>query len=155
MDSKLMQPEDFMRLAIAEAKNSKTPFGAVVVKDGKVVASAGNTVQPDNDPTCHAEVNAIRQLTYHLSSAAPEEAAYTLYTTCEPCAMCAATCVWANIRNVVYGVGSDDFPNSNPNLIDVRCEEVFQRSPQEYDLKGGILKDDCKRLHQEFPIEDL
>ncbi|MEM8545943.1 MAG: nucleoside deaminase [Cyanobacteria bacterium P01_H01_bin.119] len=149
-----MQPEDFMHLAIAEARKSKTPFGAVIVQDGKVIESAGNTVQSDNDPTCHAEVNVIRKLTRRLSSASPS-GTYTLYTTCEPCAMCAATCIWAGIQNVVYGVGSDDFSNGNPNLIEVRCEEVLQRSPHFYTLKGGVLKDSCKQLHQEFPIEDL
>ncbi|MEL7510101.1 MAG: nucleoside deaminase [Cyanobacteria bacterium J06554_1] len=128
-----MSAESFMQLAIEEARKSKTPFGAVIVKDNQVVQSSGNTVQPDNDPTCHAEVNAIRQLTRRLGRASLSEG-HTLYTTCEPCAMCAATCLWAGIQTIVYGVGSDDFSDTNPNMIDIRCDEVFSKSPQTYSI---------------------
>jgi tRNA(adenine34) deaminase len=143
--------EKFMRLAIEEARKSKTPFGAVIVKDNQVVERAGNTVEPDNDPTCHAEVNAIRRLTQQVGNAAPSEH-YTLYSTCEPCAMCAATCFWAGISDIVYGVGADDFSESNPNMIDLRCEDVFKRSPATYSIKTGLLLAECKQLHQEFPL---
>lgn len=143
-----------MRLAIAEARKSETPFGAVIVKDGQVIQSSGNTVQPDSDPTCHAEVNAIRQLTRRLGSASLL-GDYTLYTTCEPCAMCAATCLWAGIQTIVYGVGVDDFSDSNPNMIDIRCEQVFSQSSQPYSIEKGVLLKECKQLHEDFPIEDL
>ena len=149
-----MNADSFMRLAIEEARKSKTPFGAVIVKDNQVVQRSGNTVEPDNDPTCHAEVNAIRQLTQRVGNASLAEG-HTLYTTCEPCAMCAATCLWAGIQTIVYGVGVDDFANSNPNMIDIRCEEVLRKSPHTYTLQRGVLLEDCKRLHQEFPLEDL
>lgn len=149
-----MSAESFMQLAIEEARKSKTPFGAVVIKDNQVVQSSGNTVQPDNDPTCHAEVNAIRQLTQRLGRASLSEG-YTLYTTCEPCAMCAATCLWAGIQTIVYGVGSDNFSDTNPNMIDIRCDEVFSKSPQTYSIEKGALLADCKQLHKDFPIEDL
>lgn len=149
-----MNAESYMQLAIEEARKSKTPFGAIIVKDNQVVQRSGNTVQPDNDPTCHAEVNAIRQLTQRLGNASLS-GNYTLYTTCEPCAMCAATCLWAGIQNIVYGVGVDDFSDTNPNMIDIRCEEVLKKSPQPYAVKKGILKENCKQLHKEFPLEDL
>ncbi|MBE9139719.1 nucleoside deaminase [Nodosilinea sp. LEGE 07088] len=146
-------PEKFMRLAIEVARKSKTPFGAVIVKDNQVVERAGNTVQPDNDPTCHAEVNAIRRLTQRVGSAAPS-GLYTLYSTCEPCTMCAATCFWAGISDIVYGVGANDFSDSNPNMIGIRCEEVFKRSPSDdYSIQSGLLLDECKQLHQDFPLE--
>lgn len=146
-----MDPEVFMRLAIEEARKSKTPFGAVIVKDDQIAERSGNTVQTDNDPTCHAEVNAIRQLTQRLGSASLKEG-YTLYSTCEPCPMCAATLFWAGISAVVYGVGVDDFPNSNPNAIDIRCEEVLKKSLNAYTLKSGLLLEECKQLHEEFPL---
>lgn len=149
-----MKAESFMRLAIEEARKSKTPFGAVIVKDSQVVQQSGNTVQPDNDPTCHAEVNAIRQLTQRLGSASVS-GNYTLYTTCEPCAMCAATCLWAGIQRIVYGVGADDFSDSNPNMIEIRCEEVMRKSPKSYTIESGLLLEECKQLHKEFPLEDL
>jgi tRNA(adenine34) deaminase len=146
-----MNPEDFMRLAIAEARKSKTPFGAVIVKDNQVVEQVGNTVHADNDPTCHAEVNAVRQLTKRLGNASVSEG-YTLYSTCEPCAMCAATCFWAGISDIVYGVGAEDFPESNPNMINIRCEEVLKKSPGTFSIKKGLLLEECKQLHKEFPL---
>ena len=149
-----MNPEAFMRTAIEEARKSKTPFGAVIVQDNKIVERSGNTVQSDNDPTCHAEVNAIRKLTQRLGNASVSKD-YTLYTTCEPCAMCAATCLWAGISNIVYGVGTDDFADSNPNMINIRCEHVFKEAPGAYSVEGGLLLEDCKQLHHEFPLEDL
>lgn len=147
-----MNPEVFMQLAIEEARKSKTPFGAVIVKDNQVVERSGNTVQPDNDPTCHAEVNAIRHLTRRLGSASLADN-YTLYTTCEPCAMCAATCLWAGIKTIVYGVGVDDFTDRNPNMIDIRCQDVLRQSPIDYEVTGGLLLAECKQLHEEFPLE--
>jgi tRNA(adenine34) deaminase len=148
-----MTPEELMYLAIDEAKNSQTPFGAVIAKDGQVVERAGNTVQTDQDPTCHAEVNAIRQLTKRLGQAAPS-GTYILYSTCEPCAMCAATCFWAGIQDIVYGCGVDDFGDLNPNMISIRCEEVLAQSPQQYTVKRGVLRDACRQLHNEFPLND-
>ena len=74
------------------------PFGAVVVKDGKIVAVASNSVLRDNDPTCHAEINAIREAckvlgTYDLSGC-------ELYATGFPCPMCLSAIMWANIKKV-------------------------------------------------------
>ena len=144
--------EVFMKLAIEEARKSQTPFGAVIVKDEQVVERSGNTVQPDNDPTCHAEVNAIRKMTQRLGNPSVS-GDYVLYTTCEPCAMCAATCVWAGIRTVVYGVGVDDFEDSNPNVISLRCKDIFEKAPDEYTVKSGLLRDECMQLHKEFPLD--
>lgn len=146
-----MTEADFMRLAIEEARRSRTPFGAVIVKDGEVVISSGNTVQPDSDPTRHAEVNAIRQLTQRLGSASVS-GDYILYSTCEPCAMCAATCFWAGIRTIVYGAGAEDFTDYNPNMIDLSCEAVLMKTPEPYTLRRGLLLEECKQLHEEFPL---
>ena len=82
------------------------PFGAVVARNGEVVAEASNTVTVDNDPTAHAEVNAIRKAcaalgTFDLSGC-------ELYTSCEPCPMCLAACYWAHISKVYYAAGGKD-----------------------------------------------
>lgn len=147
-----MTPEEIMQMAIAEAEKSKTPFGAVIVKDNEIVERAGNSVESDADPTAHAEVNVIRKLTTRLKTASLESG-YTLYTTCEPCAMCAATCFWAGISEIIYGTGADDFEGDfNPNTIKVRCEEVIAKSPTSIKIKSGILKEKCKQLHDEYPL---
>jgi tRNA(Arg) A34 adenosine deaminase TadA len=95
-----------MRKAIAlSEQNLKTfdggPFGAVIVKDGKVVAATGNTVNKDNDPTAHAEVNAIREACKKLRQSDLKGA--VIYTSAEPCPMCLSAIYWANIDEVYYG----------------------------------------------------
>lgn len=102
---------DFMKEAIAEsAKNLHTgdggPFGAVIVKDGVIVGRGHNEVLKRNDPTCHAEIQAIRQActslgTYDLSGC-------ELYTSAEPCPMCLSAVIWANIQTVYYGNSAKD-----------------------------------------------
>lgn len=87
-------------------KNEGGPFGAVIMKDGAVVAVASNSVLKDNDPTAHAEINAIRQAcktlgTYDLSGC-------ELYATSEPCPMCLSAIIWANIKKVYYGCTAED-----------------------------------------------
>ena len=106
-----MTANDHMRRAIRLAEENAAsgnggPFGAVIVKDGKVVAEGSNTVTVDNDPTAHAEVTAIRRAcavlgTFDLSGC-------ELYTSCEPCPMCLAACYWAHISRVYYAAGRDD-----------------------------------------------
>lgn len=105
-----MEHDDFMRQAIALAvgnvKNGGGPFGAVIVKDGRVVATGVNRVVPDNDPTAHAEVNAIRAAcvklgTFNLSGC-------VLYTSCEPCPMCLGAIYWAHIDKIYYGATQYD-----------------------------------------------
>lgn len=82
------------------------PFGACIVKDGKVIAKASNHVLKNNDPTAHAEICAIRKAckklnTYDLSGC-------ELYTTCFPCPMCLSAIMWANIKKVYYGNTKED-----------------------------------------------
>ena len=100
-----------MKLGIDKARETMVkdyggPFGAVVVKDNKVIAVASNTTLKDNDPTAHAEINAIREAckklnTYDLSKC-------ILYTSCEPCPMCLSAIIWANIKTVYYGCTKED-----------------------------------------------
>lgn len=106
-----MNGEELMLRAVELAERNASsvtggPFGAVVVKDGKVIAEASNTVTVDNDPTAHAEVNAIRKActalgTFDLSGC-------ELYTSCEPCPMCLAACYWAHIDKVYYAADRED-----------------------------------------------
>ena len=106
------------------------PFGAVIVKDGKVVGKGSNCVLENNDPTAHAEIMAIREAsqtlnTYDLSGC-------ELYTSCYPCPMCLSAIIWANIKKVYYGNTKEDAANigfrddmiydyikNNGNLLDL------------------------------------
>lgn len=142
-----MTPEEIMQIAVAEAQKSGTPYGAVIVKDHQIVEQGGNSVQVNNDPTAHAELSVIRKLTTRLGVSSLESG-YTIYTTFEPCPMCAAACVWANISEIVYGAGADDFEGYNPNSIDIRCQEIIKKSLNPVPVQRGVLLEACKQLHE-------
>ncbi len=102
---------EFMReaakLALENAANgSGGPFGAVVVKDGKIVGRGVNRVTVENDPTAHAEVNAIRQATKSLGTF--DLSGAEIYTSCEPCPMCLGAIYWARIGKIYYGCTAKD-----------------------------------------------
>ena len=96
--------DKFMRLAIEKSlqsvDNGGGPFGAVVVKDGEVIAAASNSVTIDNDPTAHAEVNAIRLACTKLGTF--DLSGCDIYASCEPCPMCLAAIYWARIDRLYY-----------------------------------------------------
>lgn len=99
------QDKIFMREAIRLADesviNGGGPFGAVIVKDGEIVAGSSNSVTIDNDPTAHAEVNTIRQACRKLGTFDLSDC--VIYTSCEPCPMCLGAIYWAHLRCVYYG----------------------------------------------------
>lgn len=100
----------FMRRAIALAtesvRNGGGPFGAVIVKGGKIIAEAANSVTIDSDPTAHAEVNAIRKACRELGSF--DLSGCTVYTSCEPCPMCLGAIYWAHLDAIYYGNNRED-----------------------------------------------
>lgn len=101
----------FMKIALEEAykgirSGEGGPFGAVIVKDGKIIGKGHNRVLADHDPTMHGEVAAIRDAcrniqSYNLSGC-------TLYTTAYPCPMCLSASMWANVERIVYGCTASD-----------------------------------------------
>lgn len=82
------------------------PFGAVIVKDGKVVATGVNSVTRDNDPTAHAEVNAVRAACRTLETF--NLAGCTVYSSCEPCPMCLSALYWAGVDRIYFGNTKED-----------------------------------------------
>lgn len=102
--------EDFMRqaigLAVENVRNGGGPFGAVIVKNGRVVATGVNRVTPDNDPTAHAEVCAIRAACRKLGTFNLEGC--VIYTSCEPCPMCLGAIYWAHLDKIYYGANQHD-----------------------------------------------
>lgn len=108
-----MRNEDFMRqaieLAVENIKNGGGPFGAVIVKDGVVVATGVNRVTANNDPTAHAEVCAIRAACTKLG--AFDLSGCVIYTSCEPCPMCLGAIYWAHIDKIYYGANQLDAAN--------------------------------------------
>ena len=93
-------------LSIENVKQGGGPFGAVIVKNGKIVASGVNRVTANNDPTAHAEVNAIRKACKKLKTFDLSDC--VIYTSCEPCPMCLGAIYWAHIGHIYYGNTKDD-----------------------------------------------
>ena len=95
----------FMEMAIALSEESVDlgggPFGAVIVRNGEVIATGTNRVVPDNDPTAHAEVRAIRNACQKLGTF--ELSGCTVYSSCEPCPMCLSALYWAGVSRICYG----------------------------------------------------
>lgn len=130
---------DAIQLSMDNLKIGGGPFGAVIVKNGEIIATAANSVTNDNDPTAHAEVNAIRKACAKLKTF--DLSGCTIYTSCEPCPMCLGAIYWAHIDKVFYGnnksdarkIGFDDsFIYDELELpIDKRKIEFVQLLPHE------------------------
>ena len=95
-----------VELAVANVGDGGGPFGALVVRDGALVATGQNRVTRDLDPTAHAEVTAIRQACRALDSFALDGC--TLFTSCEPCPLCLTASLWARLDRVVYAADRHD-----------------------------------------------
>lgn len=89
-----------IQLSIESANKGTGPFGAVIVKDNKIISEGFNTVTSTNDPTSHAEISAIRNACKNLNNFSLK--GYELYTTCEPCSMCLSAIYWARIDKIYY-----------------------------------------------------
>lgn len=142
-----MTPEDYMRIALEEAKKGDMPYGAVLVKDDKIIERGHNTAQRDNDVTAHAEINVLRQFTLKNKSYSLDILkGYTLYTTCEPCPMCAGACVWAGVSEIVFGASTQKLIQLGSPQIDLSCEAIVQKGFQDIKITQGILAEDCLAL---------
>ena len=136
-------------------KRGRHPFAALVAdENGNVVVTAGNnSMPPEGDPTQHAELVAAAQATQKLS---PEQLAKsTLYTSAEPCCMCAGAIYWTGIGRVVYALSehtllglTGDHPE-NPTFS-LPCREVFARGQRKVTVVGPLLEDEAAKPHEGF-----
>lgn len=146
-----------MRLAIAEAQAAKRAgdyaIGGVVVRDGAVLASSGNRIKLECDPTQHAEVAAIRLACASLRTRHLEGA--VLYTTAEPCPMCTAAAIWARMSGIVSGSTIDDMkefrekyrtPEWSWRTVDIAARGVLDQGDPKLFLIEGFLRDECRLL---------
>lgn len=112
MNSTIFSKDDekFMQLAIDlsidNVANGGGPFGAVIVRDGEIIATGTNRVTANCDPTAHAEVNAIRAACSKLGEF--KLAGCTIYSSCEPCPMCLSALYWAGVERILYGNTKED-----------------------------------------------
>ncbi|HEY9466136.1 MAG TPA: nucleoside deaminase [Vicinamibacterales bacterium] len=141
--------ERFLRQGITLARQARAagnhPFGALLVVDGEVVATAQNTVFTDRDPTAHAETNLIASAIRDLS---PEQIRRSvLYASCEPCAMCVGKTYWAGIRSVVYALSSEELAKLAGGSFLMPCRELFARATDPVTVVGPMLVDEAIDVH--------
>lgn len=105
MEKQLMHEAVQMALESAQTKNGG-PFGAIIVKDGKIVGFGKNSVTTSNDPTAHAEVMAIRDACQNLNTFQLDDC--EIYTSCEPCPMCLGAIYWARLNKIFYAATQHD-----------------------------------------------
>jgi len=149
----------FLRQAIELAREARSdgrhPFGALIVNEfGETVAAAlNNAVKPAGDPTQHAETLACADAAKRLSE--PELAKCTLYTSTEPCAMCAGAIYWIGLGRVVFGLSETGLMRytgsheENPTL-DLPCREVFAKGQKKIAVSGPLLEDEAGVVHEGF-----
>ncbi|MBQ3309328.1 nucleoside deaminase [Candidatus Saccharibacteria bacterium] len=147
----MYQPE-YMQVAINEARTGIRngdggPFGAAIVKDGKIIASGHNCVLKNHDSTCHGEIDAIRKAEQSLKT--HDLSGCEIYTTGEPCPMCLAAILWANIKKIYYGCNLED--NEKIGFRDVKFEEIMKdRSLLSADFLEEQGRDLCLELFEEY-----
>jgi len=144
-----------IRLSELSRNDGRHPFAAIVADaQGRVIASAGNnSMPPEGDPTQHAELVAAARAAKLLT---PEQLANcTLYTSAEPCCMCAGAVYWTGIGRVVYALsehallGLTGAHPENPTFA-LPCREVFARGQRTVQVHGPVLEDEAARAHQGF-----
>ncbi|KGE88261.1 MAG: nucleoside deaminase [Phaeodactylibacter xiamenensis] len=132
----------YMQAAIQKAESAGTPYGAVLLQPetgGKVIVA--NSVKADADPTAHAEVNAIRQ----ARKLGISTTGSILFSTCEPCPMCAMAAVWAGVSKIYFGATIDDAA-AHGHQVKIYCREIAEKAWYDIKVEGGVLQEDCVGL---------
>jgi len=137
-----------MHAALVEARQAAehgdVPVGAIVVRDGVVIASAGNQREQLNDPSAHAEVLALRAAAAHLRTRRLDDC--TLYVTLEPCVMCAGAIINARVGTVVFGA-PDLKAGAVGSLYNIAADPRLNHEPV---VRHGVLAEECASLLHEF-----
>jgi guanine deaminase len=149
--------EDYMWLAIGAARRGiaagQTPFGAVIVREGSVVAEAHNCVWLTGDPTAHAEVVAIRQAAQALRTI--DLSGSVMYTTCEPCPMCLAATHWSKIDVVHHGAVIADARAAGFCELCVAAGHLARLGGSPLRVETGLLRQECAELFAEWQAAGL
>ncbi|MDP9201728.1 MAG: tRNA adenosine(34) deaminase TadA [Gemmatimonadota bacterium] len=131
-------------LARDAGKRNEVPIGAVVVRDGTIIAAATNRTVRDQDPTGHAELLAIREAASKLDRWRLDDC--TLYVTLEPCAMCAGAIVLSRMKRVVFGAW-DEKAGMAGSVGDLLRHPRLNHRPE---VRAGVLAEECARLLEDF-----
>jgi len=149
--------KEFMQKAIEIAENSAEEgdyaIGAVIVKDNEIISTGETLLKKENDPTVHAEIVAIRAACKKLNTRFLNDC--ILYTTHEPCPMCASASIWAKMKGIVFGATIEDafeYAKSKSSekftwrQINIKCKEVLSKGEPKLELIEKFMREDCKKL---------
>jgi tRNA(Arg) A34 adenosine deaminase TadA len=154
VDIDLTHLERAIALAAAAREHGNHPFGSLLVDGaGDVVLEAENTVVTTRDVTGHAELNLVREAGSRFDPV--ELGGYTLYASTEPCAMCAGAIFWSGIGRVVFALSSATLGTivADPTgawTLAVSCREVFARGGRAIDVRGPLIEDRARVVHDGF-----
>jgi tRNA(adenine34) deaminase len=135
--------ERFMRIALDEARQGDAPFGAVIVRDGQVLARGRTLGRTNGDPTAHGEMMAIRRCLADHGSAALRGS--TLYTTGEPCAMCMGAILWCRVSRLVFAASVEQLATTRDQIM-ISSADIAARAPVPITITGGVLVDEAMQL---------
>lgn len=141
-----------MKSAIAAiwegVRKGNSPFGAAIVKNGKLVAVAHNTVLASHDPSGHAEVNALRKAAKKLGT--HDLKGCVVYSTCEPCPMCFSAIHWANCDGIIYGAGISDAKKCGFRELEISNAAMKKLGKAKLFVKPGFMKKECAGAMNEW-----
>mgnify|MGYP000430476410 CR=1 FL=1 len=136
-------------LAESAVEHGNTPFGSLLVIDDEVVRTAENTTVTDDDIAAHPEFKLARWAARELEPR--ERASCTMYTSTEPCPMCASAIVYAGLERVVYSVAVDSLAAvRDEDVIEIPCEEVVARADGSTTIEGPVLEDEGLAIHEDY-----
>jgi tRNA(adenine34) deaminase len=134
----------FMRMAIDEARAGDFPFGAVIVRDGAVIARGRNLGRTERDPTAHGEMVAIRRCLAEHGPAALRGS--TLYTSGEPCAMCMGAIIWCHLGRLVFAASIAQLATKIDQIMITSADLAARASFAPISITGGVLADEAMAL---------
>jgi tRNA(Arg) A34 adenosine deaminase TadA len=140
-------------IARKSRKNGNHPFGSILVdQEGQILMEVENTVVTGKDSTGHSETNLMRFASGQYGS--DFLAKCTIYTSTEPCPMCAGAIFWGNVRRVVYGLSQEGLygmiQGDNEEVLRLPCREIFARGEKQIEVVGPMLEEEAREVHAGF-----
>jgi tRNA(Arg) A34 adenosine deaminase TadA len=140
-----------INLAVENIENGGGPFGAVIVKDGKIIGKGANRVTLNNDPTAHAEIQAIRDACKNLETFNLDGC--EIYTSCEPCPMCLGAIYWSGLNKIYYGADQNDAADAD--FSDAEIYKELATPPRVRKVKSvEMLKEEAKKAFEKWKSFD-
>jgi len=141
MDGDLLFMKKANALTKMSVRKGQSPFGTIIVKNGRIIASGHNLVAKNTDITAHGEIVAIRRACKRLKSI--KLGGCTLYTNCEPCPMCFSAIHWAGIKMVVFGASISDAKKLGFSELAIPAKTMARMGKSHVIVTGGVLSGEC------------